>query len=215
LNLSLKLSRLAIHPQHLLKTRRKTDKMYTSHLSLLVSALAISFTTAEPAELEQRDLLECSSAVVDALPALSAIPTADSSLQSFIAKQTQWATVTDPCVVPAVTGSMADDYTSWAKSLESWVSEYKPELSSAFDACTDVPEVQAQLSSYGLTGAITEFCDKYTYLDASGTAAQTATGSGSAAETGATNSVNAGPRETGLGVAAAAAVAGFVVAGVY
>ncbi|KAH6884216.1 hypothetical protein B0T10DRAFT_135850 [Thelonectria olida] len=189
--------------------------MYTSNLSLFVSALAISFTTAEPAAPEKRDAQECSTAVIGALPALNAIPTPDSSLQTFLAQQTQWTTITDTCVVPAVTGSLADDYTSWMRSFESWISEHKPELSSAFDACSDVPAVQAQLSSYGLTGAATQFCDEYTYLNAAGSATQTAAPSGNAAGTDTTNSVNAGARETGMGVAAAAAMAGFAVAGVY
>ncbi|KIL90244.1 hypothetical protein FAVG1_05974 [Fusarium avenaceum] len=192
-------------------------------VSFFAAAMAASVTSAQ---LEQRDLDECTSAASALVDGLSAMPTPDKSLNSFLAKETQWEAVVSECVIPAVTGSMAAAYTSYAKSFQSWVSEFEDDLSSVYDACKDVPEVMSELSSAAIPAS--GFCSSYSWADATATGTATAkatdstTGSatGSVTETASSTSTptnaaeNAGARSSGMGVAAVAIV-GLAIARAY
>ncbi|KAH6952891.1 hypothetical protein HG530_000491 [Fusarium avenaceum] len=192
-------------------------------VSFFAAAMAASVTSAQ---LEQRDLDECTSAASALVDGLSAMPTPDKSLDSFFAKETQWEAVVSECVIPAVTGSMAAAYTSYAKSFQSWVSEFEDDLSSVYDACKDVPEVMSELSSAAIPAS--GFCSSYSWADATATGTATAkatdstTGSatGSVTETASSTSTptntaeNAGARNSGMGVAAVAIV-GLAIARAY
>ncbi|KAJ4111462.1 hypothetical protein NW768_011816 [Fusarium equiseti] len=197
--------------------------MQIIQLSLFAAAMAGSVNAAK------RDIDSCTSAASGLVDVMGDMPTADKTLESFLAKQTDIADVAESCIIPAVTGSMAAAYTSYAKSMESWVSEFKEDLSSVYDACSDVPEVQEQLSSYAMP--VSGFCSSFAWATASATEAGTATAkatnsvtetaTGSLTETAASTSTpssvaeNSGARSTGLGVVAIAAMAGLAVAGVY
>jgi len=197
--------------------------MQIIQLSLFAAAMAGSANAAK------RDIDSCTSAASGLVDVMSDMPTADKTLESFLAKQTDLTDVAESCVIPAVTGSMAAAYTSYAKSMESWVSEFKEDLSSVYDACSDVPEVQEQLSSYAIP--VSGFCSSFAWATASATETGTATAkainsvteaaTGSVTGTGASTATptsvaeNSGARGTGLGVAAVAAIAGLAVAGAY
>ncbi|WZH47743.1 uncharacterized protein QYS62_008902 [Fusarium acuminatum] len=193
-------------------------------LSFFAAAMAASVTNAQ---LEQRDLDECTSAANALVDGLSAMPTPDKSLDSYFAKETQWEAVVSECVIPAVTGSMAAAYTSYAKSFESWVSEFEGDLSSVYDACKDVPEVMDKLSSVAIPAS--GFCSSFSWADATAMGTATAkvtdstTGSatGSVTETASSISTptntaeNAGTRGSGMNAAAVIAVVGLAIAGAY
>ncbi|RGP77019.1 hypothetical protein FLONG3_4848 [Fusarium longipes] len=198
--------------------------MQIVQFSLLAASMA---ATVNGANLQHRGIDECTSAANDLVQVMSDMPTADKTLASFIAKQTDFEDVADSCVIPAVTGSMAAAYTAYAKSMESWVSEMKDDISSVYDACKDVPEVQEQLDSYKLP--ISGMCSSFAWATASTTKTATdtakATNSVAGPATGsATDAVlststpsnvaeNSGIRSTGLGVVVVVAIAGFAVAG--
>ncbi|KAM0350983.1 hypothetical protein ACHAPU_002761 [Fusarium lateritium] len=202
--------------------------MQIAQLSLLAAVMVASVNGSK---LDQRDLDECTSAASGLMNVMSDMPTADKTLESFIAKQTDFEAVVDSCVIPAVTGSVAAAYTAYAKSMESWVSEFKDDLSSVYDACKDVPEVQKQLESAVIP--ISGFCSSYAWATASATETATATATakatnsvsdsttGSATETASSTSTpsnvaeNAGQRGTGLGGVAVAIIAGLAVVGIY
>ena len=118
-----------------------------------------------PTGIEKRGTKECMSVATKILPHLTDIPTPDASLSSFIADQTQWATITDPCVIPEVTGSLAKEYTSWANDVQDWYSEQQDGLSSLIKACSDVPEVSSQLD--GLGDSVT-LCDNVHWASETG-----------------------------------------------
>ncbi|KEY67586.1 hypothetical protein S7711_08259 [Stachybotrys chartarum IBT 7711] len=119
-----------------------------------VSAVALAGTPSK------RDIEECMSLAEGMLPDLLTLPTPDDSLASFIAEQTQLATATDACVIPAVTGSMAEEYSSWASDLSSWQVARTDDLSSLYSACTDVPEISSSLAA---SPAMATICDEITW----------------------------------------------------
>ncbi|KAF7561029.1 hypothetical protein G7046_g3109 [Stylonectria norvegica] len=168
----------------------------------LLLAGAATFAAANPVVeiFEKRNTADCQAAYTKYAPQITGdIPTAGDKLSSFIAHQTQigTASITDPCMVPAVTGSMADEYTSYVKKLESWYKDEADALSSLIDACSDVPEVSAQLAEVTLTA-----CSEFTWQSATGSPSKDDDDSGA----------NSAPLRTGTAVAIAV-VAGFFVAG--
>ncbi|KAF7553033.1 hypothetical protein G7Z17_g3887 [Cylindrodendrum hubeiense] len=177
---------------------------------LLITGAAVASAVAQAAgpvptlferasnSIDERDTAECSSVALSLLPSLIDVPTPDSSLVDFLASQTQVATATDPCQMPAITGSMADEYSSYFSDLFSWYDEHTAEFSSVLAACSDVPAIKSQLDI--LPESVTS-CSKITWASATGNSASSETTSG-----------NAAPRQTGMAVAAAA-MAGLVVVG--
>ncbi|KAM0192398.1 hypothetical protein ACHAPI_008345 [Fusarium lateritium] len=198
--------------------------MHYLRLSFFAAAMA---TSVAGAQLEQRDLDECTSAANALVDGLSAMPTPDKSLDSYLAKETQWEAMATECVIPAVTGSMAASYTSYAKSFESWVSEFEDDLSSVYDACKDVPEVMDKLSSAAIPTS--GFCSSFAWADATATGTTTAkatdsttisatvstTDVASSTSTPTTTPENAGARNSGLDFAAVVAIVGLAIARVY
>ncbi|KAH7237080.1 uncharacterized protein BKA55DRAFT_543714 [Fusarium redolens] len=138
-----------------------------SAIILTVGATVVAASHPALERLEKRDAKECASVASSILPDLTAIPTPDSSLASFLAKQTDVMTMTDACVLPAVTGSMAKEYTSYASKLSSWYMDQKDGISSLLDACSDVPEVSSRIASLKESATI---CDKVTWAKETGTA---------------------------------------------
>ena len=196
--------------------------MQITKLSLFAAAMAGSVNAAK------RDIDACTSAASGLVEVMSDMPTPDRTLESFLAKQTDVPDIAESCTIPVVTGSMAAAYTSYAKSMVSWVSEMKEDISSVYDACSDVPEINEQLSSYAIP--VSKFCSTFVWATATGTEAATATvkatnsvteaATGSASETAASTATpssvaeNSGARGT-VGVVAVAAIAGLAVAGAY
>ncbi|KAI5458307.1 hypothetical protein BGZ63DRAFT_407592 [Mariannaea sp. PMI_226] len=151
---------------------------------LFIAGLA----TVASAELDQRNLADCSKGASKLQSEFYAQPTPAQSLANFIDHQIT-STVTASCVVPSVTGSLASEYTSFMSDLSSWYLSYSSAYASVIKACSDVPQVTSEFATY-----TSDFCSELKW--------ERATGSG-----------NAAPRETGMAMAAAA-MAGFVVAGV-
>ncbi|KAF5640046.1 uncharacterized protein FTJAE_4593 [Fusarium tjaetaba] len=136
-----------------------------SAIILTVGATVVAASHPALERLEKRDAKECASVASSILPDLTAIPTPDSTLASFLAKQTDLMTVTDQCVIPAVTGSMAKEYTSYASKLSSWYIDQKDGISSLLEACSDVPEVSSRIADLKETATI---CDKVTWAKETG-----------------------------------------------
>jgi hypothetical protein len=126
---------------------------------LVVLAGAAGVLAATPAK---RDEAACQAVVVSIIPALTALPTPDESLVSFLAGQTETPTVTDACVVPAVTGSMSDEYSSYMSSLVSFADGISDELQALITACSDVPEITSSFAALGAT-LPTAACEEYTW----------------------------------------------------
>merc|ERR1712000_372721 len=126
-------------------------------------ALLVAGAAAVP--LEERDLAECGDVAMELLPALTNLPTPDLSLASFIVEQTQLASATDPCEIPAVTGEAASDYSSYMSELSSWQIAHTDDLNSLIDACSDVPEIASSLEM--LPGGFT-ICTEVTWASPTG-----------------------------------------------
>ncbi|KPM41713.1 hypothetical protein AK830_g4824 [Neonectria ditissima] len=175
---------------------------------ILASGLSASVLAAGENALEQRDAAECSSVAIKLLPSLADVPTPDSALAEFIAEQTQLATATDGCEIPAVTGSLTSEYSSWVSELASWYEENTGAISSVLEACSDVPEIKSQFDQ--LPGALT-VCSSLTW--ATETSSSSSDDDESDSDASSTASGNAAPRQTGMAVAAVA-MAGMVIAGI-
>ncbi|KAF4338022.1 hypothetical protein FBEOM_8123 [Fusarium beomiforme] len=136
-----------------------------SAIILAVGATVVAASHPALERLEKRDAKECASVASSILPDLTAFPTPDSSLASYLAKQTDLVTMTDACVIPAVTGSMAKEYTSYASKLSSWYLDQRDGISSLLEACSDVPAVSSQVASLKASATI---CDKVTWAKETG-----------------------------------------------
>ncbi|KAM0553104.1 hypothetical protein ACHAPJ_007652 [Fusarium lateritium] len=145
-----------------------------SAIILTAGATIVAATHPALERLEKRDAKECASVAQEILPDLTNIPTPEGSLASFIASQTQIASQTDSCVIPAVTGSMAKDYTSYVSKLSSWYDDQKAGLSSLMDACSDVPEVKSEIESITKTAST---CDKFTWAKETGSSSSSSSSS--------------------------------------
>jgi len=111
--------------------------------------------------LDQRDIDECTDYAMEVYSTLAAVPTPEDSLYSFLAEQTQLATVTELCQVPQVTGSLAGEYTSYVSSLTSWMDENSGIVESLIEACSDVPEVQDLINGM----PVPTMCSNITWAD--------------------------------------------------
>ncbi|KAJ4267142.1 hypothetical protein NW762_003241 [Fusarium torreyae] len=160
-----------------------------SAIILTVGATIVAATHPALERLEKRDAKECASVAQEILPDLTNIPTPEGSLASFIASQTQIASQTDSCVIPAVTGSMAKDYTSYVSKLSSWYDDQKAGLSSLMDACSDVPEVKSEIDSITKTAST---CDKFTWAKETGSSSSSSDGKKDGGNAAGMNSVKAG-----------------------
>jgi hypothetical protein len=108
---------------------------------------------------EQRDLAECTDYAMSVFPSLTEFPTPDMSLVDFIAEQTELAAITD-CEIPQVTGSLAEEWTSYMSELISFQSANSDILESLVEVCSDVPEIS---SAMGDLPPMT-VCSDYTWL---------------------------------------------------
>ncbi|SPJ85730.1 uncharacterized protein FTOL_11513 [Fusarium torulosum] len=136
--------------------------------SAIILAVGVTVVTAiHPAleRLNKRDEKECASVAQEMLPGFTDIPSPTGALESFLATQTQFTSMADQCEFPAVTGSMASEYTAYASKLGSWYSDQKEGLSSLEKACSDVPEVMSEIDAVKKTGTI---CDKISWAKETG-----------------------------------------------
>ncbi|KAG9250786.1 uncharacterized protein F5Z01DRAFT_628689 [Emericellopsis atlantica] len=156
--------------------------------------------------LDQRDINECTDYASEVYSTLMDMPTPDPSLYSFLAEQTQLATVTELCQIPQVTGSLAGEYTSYVSSVTSWIGEHSGIIESLVEACSDVPEIQSLLSAM----PIPTMCSNISWADGGSDAKTTATDSGN--DNSADDGGNAAGRQTVAIGAALAAVGALVVA---
>ncbi|KAF5558695.1 hypothetical protein FPHYL_7286 [Fusarium phyllophilum] len=178
-----------------------------SAIILTVGATVVAASHPALERLEKRDAKECASVASSILPDLTAIPTPDSSLASFLAKQTDAMTMTDACVIPAVTGSMAKEYTSYASKLSSWYIDQKDGISSLLEACSDVPEVSSRIASLKESATI---CDKVTWAKETGSSSSSGDASQSSDAAAASSTADKG---NAAGVNSIKAVAILAVAG--
>lgn len=133
---------------------------------ILAVGVAVAAATHPALErLDKRDEKECASVAQEILPGLTDIPTPTGALVSFLATQTQFNSMTDQCEIPAVTGSLASEYTAYASKLGSWYNDQIKGLSSLEKACSDVPEVMSEIDSVKKTGTI---CDKLSWAKETG-----------------------------------------------
>ncbi|KAJ4319626.1 hypothetical protein N0V84_006262 [Fusarium piperis] len=171
---------------------------------LLAVATAVAAHPAPEGGLDERDLQECYKVATSLLPKLTAIPTPDPTLSSWIIRQTNLATQTDECVIPQVTGSMASEYSSYASELSSWYGEQVKGYSSLMDACSDVPEIQKQLES--ITESAT-LCSSMRWASSTGSASSSDSNNSNKDDD---NAASSAPIKVGM-AAAVAAVAGIFV----
>lgn len=150
----------------------------------LTSVLAASVSASV---IDERDLQACGSAVAKVSPLLTEIPTPAPTLARFIAQQE--ATITDQCQIPAITGSMAAEATSYFSTLSKWYDDHKKDFSDVLKACDDVAEVKEELEKATV-------CSSITWAKVTGTSSDT--------------KPNAAPGQAGMAIAAGV-VAGMAV----
>lgn len=139
------------------KPSKPPATMRTQYHQLL--ALLVAGVSAMPVE-EKRDEAECADVAMEFFPTLTSVPTPDLSLAMYLASQTQLATATEDCKIPAVTGAPASAYSSWMSDLSSWMLAHTDEMNSLIEACSDVPEIAESLSM--LPGSVT-VCTEITW----------------------------------------------------
>ncbi|KAM0545317.1 hypothetical protein ACHAPJ_011389 [Fusarium lateritium] len=149
-----------------------------SYLLLAAATAVIAHSSHDIKGFQKRDVEECAKAYTAILPALTEAPTPDSTLASLLVMQT------DDCVLPMVTGSLADEYTSYASKFSSWYMDVYSGYTDLLNACSDVPEVTSEL---GDLGTIT--CSEISWPSETGSSASKASSSvsktsSSASETG-------------------------------
>jgi hypothetical protein len=176
---------------------------------LVVLAGAAGALAATPVK---RDEAACQAIAVSLIPALTALPTPDESLQSFLAGQTETPTVTDACIVPEVTGSLSDDYSSYMVSLVSFADSMSDEIQALITACSDVPEFTSSFAALGAT-IPTAACDEYTWESngenvLAGSHSDNSTGSGSGNESDSPEDNPSAAGRTGVAVLASFLAAG-------
>ncbi|KAH7114148.1 hypothetical protein B0J13DRAFT_656432 [Dactylonectria estremocensis] len=118
-----------------------------SAVLLAAGAAIVAATHPTRDRLEKRDAAECSSVYLELLPDVLNTPIPGSSLAEFIGTQTQAVGVNVPCEIPAITGSFAEEYTSWASEMVSWYSHRKEAVSILLAACSDVSEASDELEA--------------------------------------------------------------------
>ncbi|KAL0938536.1 uncharacterized protein CTRU02_205146 [Colletotrichum truncatum] len=153
---------------------------------------------------QRRDLASCTSVASAVLPRITDnVPTVPADVANYLAFS---ATITDPCSNPTITGSIGSAYSTYASAYTSWREAHIGDFRALWQACSDVQGV-ATVLPVG-TGQCSSLVAEIT------SAGPVGGGSGGGNGVGGGNSGNAGPRETGA-VMAAAAVAGFVVAAIH
>ena len=115
----------------------------------LTTALTASVSAAV---IEERDLKACASAASKITPLLTQVPTPDPTLARFIGNQEM--TITDSCMVPAITGSLASEATSYYSTLSKFYNEHKKDFENFIKACDDVDEVKDELQGVTLCSSI-------------------------------------------------------------
>ncbi|KAJ4124552.1 hypothetical protein NW754_000250 [Fusarium falciforme] len=173
---------------------------------LLAVATAVAAAPAPEGGLDERDLQECYKVATSMLPKLTAIPTPDATLSSWILQQTNLVTQTEECVIPHVTGDMAKEYSSYASELSSWYGEQVKGYSSLLDACSDVPEIQKQIES--ITESAT-MCSSMRWASETGSASSSDSKDSDSKDDD-DNAASSAPIKVGM-AAAVAAVAGIFV----
>ncbi|CAH0038832.1 unnamed protein product [Clonostachys solani] len=108
-------------------------------LSVASVATALNFPAPTQAP-GKRDMKDCYKVLAEESEALIAVPTVGIDMIEFLGQQTQLATVTDNCLIPSVTGSLAPQYTSWQKSVTKWQVEHSSAVQALQSACSDVME---------------------------------------------------------------------------
>lgn len=137
---------------------------------------------ARAVDLQARSTPECTSAASSLLSRITDWPTPPSDVEEFIS--TADITQTDACKDPEITGSIGDEFSSWAAEYSAWQEDHVSDFRALWQACSDVPEVASAIP----TG--TEACSSLVAKITS----------------------NPGPRETGAIAAAALFAAGAAAA---
>lgn len=108
--------------------------------------------TASANNLDERDAQQCAIAAAKVTTLFYQIPQPAPTLSRFFVQES--ITMTVSCELPAVTGSMAQDASSYFTTLSQWYDSHKTEFKNVLDACSDVPAVREQLESASLCSTI-------------------------------------------------------------
>ncbi|CAG9940915.1 unnamed protein product [Clonostachys rosea f. rosea IK726] len=118
--------------------------LFSRLFSLSVTSVATALNFPAPTQApEKRDMKDCYKVLAEESEALSAVPSVGADMIEFLGQQTQLLTVTDNCLIPSVTGSLAPQYTSWQKSASKWQLEHITAVHAIQSACSDVIEDMA------------------------------------------------------------------------
>ncbi|VUC29359.1 unnamed protein product [Clonostachys rosea] len=113
------------------------SRLFCLSIASVATALGVPAPTQAP---EKRDVMDCYKVLAEESEALNAVPTVGIDMIEFLGQQTQLTTVTDNCLIPSVTGSLAPQYTSWQKSVTKWQVEHSSAVQALQSACSDVME---------------------------------------------------------------------------
>ena len=104
--------------------------------------------------LQARDTPACTEAASTLLPKVTDYPEPPKDVQDFLL--TADVTVTDACELPEVTGSIGEEFSSWASEYSAWQSDHVSDFRELWHACSDVPEVAAAIPTH-----TTEACSSF------------------------------------------------------
>ncbi|CAG9995563.1 unnamed protein product [Clonostachys byssicola] len=116
------------------------SRLFCLSVASVTAALDFPAPTQAP---EKREMKDCYMVLAEESDALKAVPSVGPDMLEFLAQQTQLLTVTDNCLIPSVTGSLAPQYTSWQKSASKWQLEHVTAVQAIQSACSDVIEDMA------------------------------------------------------------------------
>lgn len=89
--------------------------------------------------LQARDTPACTKAASTLLPVLTGYPQPPSDVEEYLL--TADITVTDACQEPEITGSIGQEFSSWASEYSAWQIEHISDFRALWSACSDVSEV--------------------------------------------------------------------------
>ena len=94
---------------------------------------------ARAVNLQARDTPACTEAASTLLPKITSYPEPPEDVVDFLA--TADITVTDACQEPEITGSIGQEFSSWASEYSAWQIEHISDFRALWSACSDVSEV--------------------------------------------------------------------------
>ncbi|VUC32172.1 unnamed protein product [Clonostachys rosea] len=110
--------------------------MLFNKMTVLAAAVTGAAAAAQPpaptAVLDERDSAACASAAIKYGPGLLDIPTPSNTNILTVT-----GSATKSCEIPAVTGTLASEYSSYWSEFSSWHKEHVTDISNLVSACSD------------------------------------------------------------------------------